>query len=445
MSITSDEIPLFWHTQVLSLNSFPMSEATELDINSIPLEEIDVSDPTIYENECWQPYFARLRAEAPVHYLADSNVGAFWSVSTHDLIKQVDTNHQVFSSEVGGIAIPDRPTDEEMQDTDVEIENFIAMDPPGHDVQRATVAPSVAPSNLANFEPLIRERVIDILENLPVGEPFNWVHEVSIELTARMLATLFDFPYEDRRKLIHWSDITTAVPELTGDDEMDMEQRKTDLMECATTFMGLWQERASMDPKFDLISMLAHGENTKDMINSPTLFLGNVLLLIVGGNDTTRNSISGGVVALNQFPDQYDRLRADPSVIPNMVAEMVRWQTPVIHMRRTAVQDFVLGGQKIKEGDKVVMWYLSGNRDENVFPDADKLIVDRKNARAHVAFGFGIHRCMGNRLAEMQLRVLWEEIMKRFEKVELAGDVVRLPNNFIRGIADVPVVLHPLK
>ena len=415
-----------------------MNETRQLDVSNIPLEEIDVSDPTIYENDTWQPYFARLRKEAPVHYQAESSNGAFWSISSHDLIKQVDTNHTVFSSEVGGIAIPDALVDDENA---MPIENFIAMDPPRHDAQRMTVSPSVAPSNLANFEPLIRERVNDILDNLPIGEPINWVKEVSVELTARMLSTLFDFPYEQRHKLIHWSDITTAVPELTG-EEMDMEQRKADLMECAGTFMNLWQERAAAKPKFDLISMLAHGDNTKDMIENPLLFLGNILLLIVGGNDTTRNSISGGVIGLNQFPDQYTKLRQNPVLIPNMVAEMVRWQTPVIHMRRTAVQDFTLGGKNIKEGDKVIMWYLSGNRDESVFPDADKLIVDRPNARAHVAFGFGIHRCMGNRLAEMQLRVLWEEIVNRFDHVELVGEVKRLPNNFIRGIADVPVILH---
>ena len=187
--------------------------------------------------------------------------------------------------------------------------------------------------------------------------------------------------------------------------------------------------------------MLAHGEATKNMNEDPKLFLGTILLLIVGGNDTTRNSISGGVVALNEYPDEYQKLRDDPSLIPNMVSEIVRWQTPVIHMRRTALRDFELGGKNIREGDKVVMWYLSGNRDEDVFPDADRLMVDRPNARHHVSFGFGIHRCMGNRLAEMQLRVLWEEIMQRFDKVELVGDVVRLPNNFIRGVKEVPVRL----
>jgi cytochrome P450 len=417
-----------------------MNEATQLDVNSTPLAQIDVSDASIYGSDSWQPWFARLRKEAPVHYCADSPLGPYWSVTTHDLIKQVDSNYLAFSS-ADGIAIVS-PLDRESQETDVPIENFISMDPPEHDIQRATVAPSVAPANLANLEPLIRERVADILDHLPVGETFNWVDKVSVELTARMLATLFDFPYEDRRKLIYWSDITTNVPELTG-IELDLEQRKASLMECAQVFMQLWQDRAAAEPKFDLISMLAHGENTKDMIQNPMLFLGNVLLLIVGGNDTTRNSISGGVIALNQYPEEYEKLRADPGLIPNMVAEMVRWQTPVIHMRRTATEDVVLGGQQIRKGDKVVMWYLSGNRDESIFADADRLIIDRPNARQHVAFGFGIHRCMGNRLAEMQLRVLWEEIMQRFEKVELVGDVKRLPNNFIRGIAEVPVRVIP--
>jgi cytochrome P450 len=405
-------------------------------VTSQALEDIDPSLPERFRDDVWHEWFARLRKEDPVHYCKDSVNGAYWSVTNHADIKAVDTNHEVFSSEAGGIAIVD-PLEGEKG-----IENFIAMDPPRHDEQRRTVTPSVAPTNLATMEPLIRERVIDILENLPVGETFNWVEHVSIELTARMLATLFDFPYEDRRKLIYWSDLTTNVPQVTG-IEVDMQERQAGLQECAMTFFQLWQERAAAEPKFDLISMLAHGEATKDLINDPMGLLGNILLLIVGGNDTTRNSISGGVIALNQFPDEYQKLRDDVSLIPNMVSEMIRWQTPVIHMRRTALKDFDLNGKHIKEGDKVIMWYLSGNRDESVFPDADRLIIDRKNARQHVSFGFGVHRCMGNRLAEMQLRVLWEETQKRFRKVEIVGDVKRLPNNFIRGISDVPVVLHP--
>jgi cytochrome P450 len=406
------------------------------DAMSQALEDIDVSRPERFRDDNWQDWFARLRQEDPVHYCKDSPNGPYWSVTNHADIKAVDTNHAVFSSEAKGISIV------EPRAEDGGIENFIAMDPPRHDQQRKTVTPSVAPTNLATMEPLIRERVIDILENLPVGETFNWVDRVSVELTARMLATLFDFPYEDRRKLVYWSDITTNIPQVTG-IEIDMAERQAGLQECAMTFYQLWQQRAAEPPKFDLISMLAHGEATKDLINDPMGLLGNIILLIVGGNDTTRNSISGGVIALNQYPEEYQKLREDAALIPNMVSEMIRWQTPVIHMRRTALEDYNLSGKHIKKGDKVVMWYLSGNRDEQVFPEADKFIINRDNARQHVAFGFGVHRCMGNRLAEMQLRVLWEEIQTRFSKLEIVGDVVRLPNNFIRGISEVPVVLHP--
>ena len=417
-----------------------MNTTVDKDINTVPLQSIDVSRPELFKNDLWQPWFARLRSEAPVHYLADSSNGPFWSVTSHQLIKEVDTNNEIFSSEKGGIALPD-PIAIEGQ---IQGRNFIAMDEPEHGKQRKAVAPTVAPTNLAELEPLIRERAIDILENLPVGETFNWVQSVSIELTARMLATILDFPYEDRLKLVHWSDITTAVPQLTADDSIDMDSRYEELMECAGAFYQLWMSKVGQPPSFDLISMLQNNPETAKMNEDPELFLGNLLLLIVGGNDTTRNSISGGVVALNKYPQEYQKLRDNPGLIPNMVAEIIRWQTPVIHMRRTALEDYELGGQKIKAGDKVVMWYLSGNRDESVFADADRLIIDRPNARAHVAFGFGVHRCMGNRLAELQLRVLWEEIMKRFHKIEVVGAVERLPNNFIRGIKDVPVRLHPL-
>ncbi len=416
-----------------------MSAEVADDVAGIPLNELDVSQASLFQNDTWRPYFARLRREAPVHFLEDSLNGPFWSVTNWPLIKAVDTNHQVFSS-AEGIAIASPPEGVERQQQGG---SFISADPPAHGPQRNTVQPAVAPRNLANLEPLIRERVVDILDNLPVGETFNWVDRVSMELTARMLATLFDFPYEDRRKLIEWSDITTNVPQVTGDDSIDMEARQQALMDCAQAFYGLWDERASAPPKSDLISMLAHGEATKKLNESPAEFIGTLLLLIVGGNDTTRNSISGGVIALNENPDQYQKLREDAGLIPNMVSEIIRWQTPVIHMRRTALADVELGGETIRKGDKVVMWYLSGNRDEDIFDEADAFRIDRPNARQHVAFGYGIHRCMGNRLAEMQLRTLWEEIHKRFAKVELAGDVVRLPNNFIRGIKEVPVQLVP--
>jgi len=409
-----------------------------------PSQNMDVSLPELYAHDTWMPVFERLRKTEPVFYTSDSPNGPYWSVCNHALIKQVDADHRRFSSERGGITIVDTVIDNDENGIALAAKSFISMDEPEHKKHRLAVAPSVAPKNLAEFQPLIRERAADILDNLPIGETFNWVDLVSVDLTARMLATLFGFPYEERHKLILWSDLTTNVPQVTGDQSIDMGERREELLRAAQAFYGLWAERANQPPQFDLISMLIQNPDTAKMNEDPALFLGTILLLIVGGNDTTRNSISGGVLALNQFPEQFDRVKSDPSLIPNMVSEMIRWQTPVIHMRRTAMEDVELGGKLIKEGEKVVMWYLSGNRDDAVFDRPNDFIIDRPNAREHVAFGFGVHRCMGNRLAELQLQILWEEILKRFKHVEVVGPVERSANNFIRGIKTLPVRVHPL-
>jgi cytochrome P450 len=416
------------------------TDTMELDIAgkvaAIPIDEIDVARPSLFQQDTIGLYFARLRKEAPVHYCRESYVGPYWSITKFDDIMAVDTNHNVFSSEakLGGIAIQDMHSVEGA----LELEMFIAMDPPKHDQQRKAVTPAVAPSNLLLLEPTIRERACQILDDLPTGEEFDWVDKVSVELTTMTLATLFDFPWEERRKLTRWSDVTTAAPE-TGIVE-SYEARREELIECAMYFKGLWEQRINEEPKNDLISIMAHSPATRDM---PFLeFLGNLLLLIVGGNDTTRNSISGGVLALNQNPDEYRKLNDDPSLIASMVPEIIRWQTPLTHMRRTALQDWEIGGKQIKKGDKVVMWYLSGNRDDTVIDQADRFIIDRKNPRHHLSFGYGIHRCMGNRLAELQLRIVWEEIHKRFAKVEVTGEPERLFSNLVRGITKLPVRLH---
>lgn len=408
----------------------------DLDPAQVPLDQIDVSQAELYEHDAHWPFFERLRAQAPVHYCADSAFGPYWSVTRFDDIVHVDKNHEIFSSEPN-ILLADQPDD-------FELKSFIAMDPPRHEVARGAVQGVVAPTNLKLLEPVIRERVQRILDELPIGETFDWVDRVSIELTTQMLATLFDFPFEDRRKLTYWSDIAIATPELTGSFKITEEQRRAELGECIEAFAALWRQRASAPPGNDLISMLAHAEGTRDMITRPMEFLGTILLLIIGGNDTTRNSISGGVVALDQFPDEVEKLRGNPALIQNMVSEIIRWQTPVIHMRRRATRDTELAGQHISKGDKVVMWYISGNRDVTVIKDPDALVIDRERVRHHAAFGFGIHRCMGNRLAEMQLRIAWEEIMRRFRRVEVVGEPVRLCSNFIRGYSELPVRLHPL-
>jgi cytochrome P450 len=318
---------------------------------------------------------------------------------------------------------------------------FIAMDPPIHDIQRKAAQPAVAPGQLADLEGLIRTRVVNILESLPMGERFNWVDKVSIELTTQMLATLFDFPFEDRHKLPFWSDVSTTT-DAAGIVGADMEWRMKHLTECVQYFSRLWMERAAAPPKMDFISLLAHNPDTAGMINNPMELMGNLMLLIVGGNDTTRNSISGGVYFLNQFPAEYAKLKAAPSLIPNMVSEIIRYQTPLPHMRRKALEDIEFGGQRIRKGDKVVMWYVSGNRDEAVIERPDEFLIDRPNARRHISFGFGIHRCMGNRVAEMQLRILWEEILKRFDRIEVVGPPKRVHSNFVRGYEELPVIVH---
>ncbi len=408
------------------------------DAYSVPLDKIHPAEPALFKNNVMWSYFERLRKEDPVHYckrpfdlgmgeFLDEEIGPYWSITKYNDIMDVDTNHKVFSSEPA-ITLFD-PREE------FTTPMFIAMDPPKHDVQRKAVNPVVAPSNLKNMEGLIRERTQNVLDSLPKNEPFDFVKSVSIELTTQMLATLFDFPFEDRHKLTRWSDVATARP---GDGIIENdEQRYGELYECLEYFTKLWNERVNSEPKTDLISMLAHNPLTRNM--EPMEYLGNLILLIVGGNDTTRNSMTGGIVALNENPDQYEKLRDNHDLIYSMVPEIIRWQTPLAYMRRTALEDVEIRGKKIKKGDKVVMWYVSGNRDEEVIDNPNSFIIDRERPRNHLSFGFGIHRCVGNRLADMQLEILWEEIMKRFKNIKVMGEPERVNSSFVKGYLSLPV------
>ncbi len=406
------------------------------DPYSIPLDKIDVSDSEIFETDTLWGYFERLRKEDPVHYCAESEFGPYWSVTRFDDIVCVEKNPETFSSArsiVVGDPDPDFPLEA----------GFITMDGPEHDAHRKVAQPVAAPRNLKRLEPLIRKRVIEILDGLPLDETFDWVDLVSIELTTGMLATLFDFPYQQRRKLTFWSDMATASPEQVGAVGITEDERQAALMECLDVFTKLWKEREGkpQGEPLDLVTALANGAATRNL--SPMEYLGTLVLLIVGGNDTTRNSISGGVVALNEHPKEYQKLRDNPDLIPNMVSEIIRWQTPLAHMRRTATKDTELAGKQIKKGDKVVMWYVSGNRDETVIDRANEFLIDRENARQHLSFGWGVHFCMGSRLAEMQLRILWEEVLARFRMVEVVGEPVRVRSNFVKGFTQLPVRVHP--
>jgi cytochrome P450 len=420
-----------------------MSDATPVpskgqagaDPYAIALERIDVSDSELFETDTHWGYFERLRKEDPVHYCAQSDFGPYWSVTKYEDVLHVEKHPEIFSSAhsiVLGDPDPDFPLEA----------GFITMDGARHDAHRKVVQPVAAPRNIGFLEPLIRARISEILDELPVGETFDWVDRVSIEVTTCMLATLFDFPYEQRRKLTFWSDMATASPEGVGAVGVTEEERRAALRECLEVFTALWKERqnAPSRGRLDFVTALANAEATRGL--APMEYLGTLVLLIVGGNDTTRNSISGGVLALNENPDEYGKLRAHPELVPNMVSEIIRWQTPLAYMRRTAACDTKLRGKRIARGDKVAMWYVSANRDDDVFPEPNAFRIDRENARDHLAFGRGVHFCMGSRIAEMQLRVLWEETLARFRHVELVGKPVRVRSNFVKGYTHLPVRVH---
>jgi len=408
-----------------SLPDGSRAEAARDAAYSTPLKDFQVADPELFRSDTLWPWFERLRAEDPVHLTEDGPQGRYWSVTRHADIVAVDSHHGVYSSSgrLGGVTLDDafEPSDSA---------SFIAMDPPMHDAQRRAVMPMFSSESMAQLEPLIRERAGAILDELPVGETFDFVDRVAVELTSQMLATLFDFPFEQRRSLPRVSDMILAGPQPNATLAQEM-ARQAEMLALVGPFVGMWEERKAAPPRHDLISMLAHCNATAKP--TPETYFGNIILLIVAGSDTTRHSITGGLLALNQHPDEYAKLRADPGLIETMVPEIIRWQSPVAYMRRTALEDVELGGRQVKKGDRVVMWYVSGNRDETAIEDAGVFRIDRLRPRQHVAFGFGIHRCVGNRLAEMQLKVMWEEMLKRFSRIEVVGEPVRMNNSFVKG------------
>ena len=408
----------------------PVGTDPHADAWNRPLDSFDMSDPRYYQDDTWQPYFERLRREAPVHHTADSAYGPYWSISRYKDVMHCEVNHAAFSNEIGGIQVEDQPKD-------MQRPSFIRMDPPKHDEQRKVVSPIVAPANLNNMEPLIRERTRRVLDELPRGEVFDWVEHVSVNLTTMMLATLFDFPFEERRKLTYWSDVAIANVNAPDAPVRSEHERFDELKNMAEYMSRLYEERRNQPPKFDLLSMLAHGESTREMPLRE--FMGNLALLIVGGNDTTRNTMTGGLLALNEFPDEYRKLLTDHGLIESAISEIIRYVTPVIHMRRTTTRETEVAGVRIPAGAKVVMWYVSGNRDEEAIEDPNRLVIDRRRPRQHLSFGFGIHRCVGNRLAELQLRILWEEILERFPMIEVVGPARRTYSNFIHGFRSMPV------
>ncbi len=417
--------------------------ATALAEIETPLASVDVSRAELFSEDRWQEPFRRLRAEAPIHYCADSKFGPYWSVSSYKPIVHIEALPKIFSSsyEYGGITIAFLV--DQLLEGEFRMPMFIAMDPPQHTGQRRTIAPAFGPSEVAAMRDEVRTRTGEVLDSLPIGEAFDWVERVSIELTTGMLARLFDFPWEERQNLTRWSDVLGDVELLHS--EGGMEIRNTNAYEMGAAFTQLWQAKLAQAQSgqgsgSDLISIMMRSDAMKEM--SEAEFIGNMILLIVGGNDTTRNSMSGFAYGLHSFPAERAKLEADPSLIPNAVSELLRWQTPLAHMRRTVLEDTEIDGVQMKKGDKVVMWYLSANRDETVFDDPDSIRVDRENARRHLSFGYGIHRCVGARVAELQLTVLLEEMAKRRLRVNVLSEPERVAASFVHGYKHMQVSLE---
>jgi cytochrome P450 len=415
--------------------------ATQLEIEPETLHPFDVTPPEMWADDRWQAPMREMRAAGPIHYVPDSRFGAHWNVVQYKPIQHIEALPKIFSSswEVGGITVAGDGIDN-MQEGEMAFPMFIAMDPPQHTAQRRTVAPAFNPSEVDRMRADALKRTGELLESLPIGVAFDWVDKVSMELTTQMLAILFDFPWEDRRKLTYWSD---QLGDIENFETLEKRQaRNMVAMEMGAAFHQLWQEKAENPGPHDLISMMLQSEAMSHM--SDQEFMGNLILLIVGGNDTTRNSMTSYAYALDKFPEERAKLEVNHSseLAVNAMHEIIRWQTPLAHMRRTATEDTELFGHQIKKRDKIALWYASANRDESVFPDGDRVIVDRENARRHLSFGYGIHRCVGARAAELQLTALIGEMQKRRLRVHVVEDPVRVPACFVHGYRKMMVQLE---
>ncbi|MEK6637814.1 MAG: cytochrome P450 [Pseudomonadota bacterium] len=401
------------------------------------VDPLDVTRPHLYHDDTWHAPFRELRAKTPVYYCENSPFGSYWSVSTYKPIVHIEALPKIFSSswEYGGITVAgDAGT---VQESEVRMPMFIAMDPPKHQAQRRTVAPAFTPSEIDRMRSEVRERTGAVLDSLPIGQAFDWVDKVSIELATGMLAKLFDFPWANRENLTRWSDVLGDIRMFETVEKRQF--RLQNAFEMGMAFRQLWDSKKDQPPSNDLISIMLNSDAMAEMDEGE--FMGNLILLIIGGNDTTRNTMSAFAYGLNQFPDERAKLEANPELASNALSELLRWQTPLAHMRRTALEDAEVEGQMIKKGDKLALWYLSANRDESIFPDADKIIIDRENARRHLAFGYGIHRCVGARVAELQLLILIEEMAKRRLRVNVLSEPVRVSGCFVHGYSKMMVEL----
>jgi len=399
------------------------------------LASVDILDPDIYIRGVPHDTFRLLRREAPVYWHPEPGGGGFWAVTKYDDVVTVSMDPATFSSALRGSLIEDPPEDA----LPVMRSLLINQDPPRHTKYRRLVSKGFTPAMVRRLEPHIRELTGRIIDRVaPLGQ-CDFVTDVAAELPLQVIVELMGVPLEDRHRVFDWSNrmLGNADPEYSGSIE---EARRASLELYA--YANELASKRKRDPQDDLVSVLMRADLDGEALTEAE-FDAFFMLLAVAGNETTRNAIAGGMLALIQHPEQRARLLADPSLLPLAVEEMLRWVSPVIHFRRTATRDTELRGQRIRQGDKVVIFYASANRDEDYFPDGDVFDVGR-TPNEHVAFGpGGPHFCLGANLARLEMRIMFEELLRRLPDMELAGPVQRLRSNFINGIKHMPVRYTP--
>ena len=400
------------------------------------LSEVELHDPAVYERGVPHEAFRLLRAEAPVHFHHEPGGRGFWVVSKYDDIVTVGKDPGRFSSHRGGTNIPDYPP----EDLSTIQMLMLNMDPPQHNKFRRLVSQGFTPRMVGQLEKRIHDVTRGIIDKIADKGECDFVRTVAAELPLQVIAEILGIPLEDREKVFDWSN------RLIGFDDPEFQTSLDDGKQAA---FEMWQyanelgEGRKGQKGEDLVTVLLNAE--VDGVGLTEMeFDAFFLLLSVAGNETTRNLISGGLLALLENPEQRKRLIADPSLIPSAVEEMLRWVTPVMYFRRTATRDTELRGVKIKENDKVCVYYTSANRDEDVFPDGDRFDVGR-TPNEHLAFGVGQHFCLGTSLARLEIRAMFEELLRRLPDIELAGGVRRLRSNFINGYKQIPVRFTPEK
>ncbi len=387
-----------------------------------------------------QPHdiFTRLRKEAPVYwheeYLPFED--GFWALTKHDDIVRVSKDPQTFSSSQPGILMT--YGDPEVADpaaTAALVSNMIAMDPPQHTFYRKMVSPKFSPRSLKDMEDGLRNKVKELLDEASKQKEFDFVTEISEKIPLWVLCEMMGIEESQRQR------VREIVNKLT---DASSSQNPDNAIEIWVNYMELFKmgrdmiEERRKNPTDDLMSLVANTEVEGEGLPQELLD-GFMLLMVIAGNETTRNTITGGLIALSQNPEERQKLINDPSLMSNAADEMLRWVSSVIYMRRTAACDTEIRGQSIKKGDKLILWYGAANRDEEVFKDAHLFKVDREDAAKHIAFGAGQHLCLGHRLGKLQIKILYEELLARFPNIEVISEPTRIPSNFLDGISHLKV------